>query len=161
MTVARLGAAGPTWGGPNTCKGKSVPASANVLTVNTKCGYWNNLIGVWLFRVIGHEQQHENGANKCLTGGQRRAERSRLYGAFDGDQPVDRAAEVHGGVRALRPRRGPFKQAMETRTSTPVSPVIWEWRDKGAWTEQALRPVRHNGEDGCLPKSERERRLKR
>ncbi len=55
----------------------------------------------------------------------------------------------------------PLKQAMETRTSTPLSPVIWEWRDKGAWTEQALRPVRHNGEDGCLPKPERERRLKR
>ena len=130
----------------NTCDG--VPSSANVLTVNTMCGYWNNLIGVWWFRVVGHEQQHENGANKCLTEGNDARNALGHMEALTGSQGYVQR-EFNRVFEEFTRDGGPFKKAMETRTSTPTSPVIWEWRDEGAWTLQALRPVGHNGKDGC------------
>ena len=103
---------------------------------------------MWLFSVIGHEQQHELGANKCLTEGNAARRALAHMEHLTGSQwYVQR--EFDRVFLTFTRDGGPFKQAMETRTSTPLSPVIWEWRDKGAWTEQALRPVRHNGEDGC------------
>ena len=129
-----------------TCSG--VPPSANVLAVNKACGYGNTLKSTWLFRVIGHEQQHEDGANKCLAEGNAAW---RALGQMEGltgtrqwkvQQDFNEVFEYFFGSRA-------FEDAMETRTSTALSPVIWEWRDNGAWTLQPLRPVRHNGKDGC------------
>jgi len=129
-----------------TCKG--VPTSANVLTVNTTCGYGSNLSWVWLFRVIAHEQQHENGANKCLTEGS--AARGALANMehLKGTDALTVQREFDAVFDRFFKGRA-FEQAMETGTSTPTSPVIWEWREHNAWTEQALWPVRHNGQDGC------------
>ena len=131
----------------NTCNG--VPSSANVLTVNTMCGYWNNLISVWLFRVIWHEQQHENGANKCLTEGIAATRHLAAMEAIVGPDAGIVQQELNRVFREFTRPGGPFEKAMETNTSTPLSPVIWEWRDHNAWTLQALRPVGHHGTDGC------------
>ena len=106
----------------NTCDG--VPSSANVLTVNTMCGYWN----------IGHEQQHENGANKCLTEGNDARNALGHMEALTGTSQWKVQLDFTAAFEHFTRDDGPFKQAMETRTSTPLSPVIWEWRDEGAWT---------------------------
>lgn len=129
-----------------TCSG--VPSSANVLTVNTVCGLWSNLKEDWEASVAEHEQKHEDGANKCLTSGlAARDVLARLEEIAGTQSDVFLAMEEE--YNDFIAEGSPFMLAMETTTSTPTSPVIWEHRDKGAWTKQALRPFRHNGTDGC------------
>ena len=133
-----------------TCPGKGIPSSANVLTVNTMCSkqHKKNLED-WRLLTIAHEQEHEDGANKCLTEGSAARDALREMERFTGTDQGLVQRQFNQVFRSFTGDGGPFKQAMETRTSTPVSPVIWEWRDNGAWTEQALRSFRHNGTDGC------------
>ncbi len=128
-----------------TCSG--VPSEANVLTVNTICGYRKALKEVWEPRAAAHEQAHEDGANLCLQSGSAarnvlaemekitRSDRLDVRSAFD--------------LEFNKFLEGAFRDAIETATSTPTSPVIWEHRDNGAWTLQALRPAKHNGKNGC------------
>lgn len=130
-----------------TCEDEIVPSLANVLKVNTICGYERALKRVWEPRVEKHEQKHEDGANKCLQrGGAAKAvlaEMEKMTGADGGKvkRKFDKAF-----IDFLEDHLDP---AMETTTSTPTSPVIWEWRDNDWWTEQALRPWSHRGRDGC------------
>ena len=128
-----------------TCTG--VPSLANVLTVNTMCGYRKALKEVWEPRAAAHEQEHEDRANKCLLNGSAArdvlTEMEKITGPDRGAVREDFNAEF---TAFLEEHFGP---AMETATSTPASPVIWEWRDNGAWTLQALRPAKHNGRNGC------------
>ena len=133
----------------NTCPGQGIPASANVLTVNTLCSeqHKKNLKEVWEPRVVAHEQLHEDGANKCLASGIAAeavlARMEKLTGPDAGIVKRNFDAAFDGF------RFGAFRVALETTALTPLSPVIWEWRDNDAWTEQQLRPFQHNGTDGC------------
>ena len=133
----------------NTCPGQGIPASANVLTVNTLCSeqHRKNLKEVWEPRAVAHEQLHEDGANKCLESGSAAeailARMEKLTGPDAGTVKTDFDAEFEGFLL------GAFGAAIETTASTPLSPVIWEWRDNGAWTEQELQPFQHHGTDGC------------
>ncbi len=133
-----------------TCPGQGIPASANVLTVNTLCSdqHKENLKN-WKLLTIAHEKKHEDGANKCLTEGGAAMEALREMEGFTGTDQWEVQQKFTAVFEDFIRRGGPFKTAMETTTSTPVSPVIWEHRDNGAWTEQALRPFQHNGTDGC------------
>ena len=133
-----------------TCPGQGIPASANVLTVNTLCSeqHRENL-KEWMRLTIKHEQKHEDGANKCLESGTAARNALVQMEQFTGASQSTVRDDFHAVFEDFIRRSGPFKQAMETTTSTPVSPVIWEHRDNGAWTEQALRSFQHNGTDGC------------
>ena len=110
------------------------------------CGLWSNL-KEWEDSVAAHEQRHEDGANNCLESGS--AARAVLVEMeqFTGADASDVKGRFDDAF--LDFRNGPFRKAMETATSTAASPVIWEWRDNGAWTLQALAAVPHNGTNGC------------
>ena len=121
-----------------------------MLTVNTLCSkqHRENL-KKWKRLAIKHEKDHEKGANKCLESGTAALEALRAMEGFTGASQSEVKRKFHAVFEEFIRDGGPFKKAMETGTSTPVSPVIWEHRDNDAWTEQALRPFLHKGTDGC------------
>ena len=131
-------------GANQTCSG--VPNSANVLTVNTTCGLGGNLSS-WESSVEQHEQKHEDGANLCLEQGSAARTALAAMEKVTGTDPVKVLEDFNRAFTTFA--NGPLAKATETTTSTATSPVIWEWRDNGAWTRQALQPVRHNGTTGC------------
>ena len=134
----------PHPGANQTCSG--VPYSANVLTVNSACGLGGNL-NSWKSSVERHEQKHEDGANLCLVNGS--AARTALA-AMENVTGTNRGNVMNKFEDIFtRFENGDLADATKTKTRTPMSPVIWEWRDNGAWTRQALQPVPHAGATGC------------
>ena len=91
------------------------------------------------------EQEHENSANKCLASDTAENVLEALELITGGNNGI--ILDYNAKVTAFYEED--LLPAKESDTATSRSPVIWEWRDHGQWTEQALDPIRHSGTDGC------------
>ena len=120
--------------------------TANVYDVNRLCGRGDDLED-WEGLVTGHEQLHEDSANKCLQSGSAAEDVLAETEAITGESGVAVRGDYDAAFEDFL--NGAFNRAIVSDTATPRSPVIYEWRDHGQWTEQALDSFRHTGADGC------------
>ena len=123
-------------------------SSANVWTVNDRCGSGGSL-GMWNDSVRVHEEKHETSLNACIASTTAATAMEAIEALVGTEEEVETGLSTHWKGDRATDLYTKLQQAAETPYQEPDSPLIWEYRYKGAWRKHVLILGGHTGTVGC------------